>query len=86
MSRTRFLEVLLLQVVVYLALWVLYEYLASLLSVIIGVVCLAILVLSLIVELVERSNVPRWYYHLMLISIVAPAIAAGLYKLTAFFS
>ncbi len=86
MSRTRFIEIFLLQIVVYLALWVLYEYLASLLSVIIGVVCLAILFLSLLVEWVERSNVPRWYYHLMVISILAPAVAAGIYKLIAFFS
>ncbi len=77
------LEILLLQIVIYLALWVIYPYLASLLSVILGSICLAILVLSLIIELVERSNVPRWYYHLMIISALAPAIAAALFKLTA---
>jgi len=79
MTNRRALEVFLLQVVVYLLLWVVYSYLALILSMIIGGICALILLVALVVELVERSKVPRWYYVLMVISAAAPLLAMGLY-------
>ena len=37
-------------------------------------VFLAILLISWIVEKIEPSRVPRWYFHLMLASMLAPVL------------
>lgn len=79
MRKLHSLEILLAQVVLYLLLWIYDDYLASLLSLIIGSIMLFILIISLIVEWVERSNVPRWYFYLLVVSVIAPLIAALAY-------
>jgi len=77
--RIRPIEIFLFQVIIYLALWLLYDYLASLLSLLFGILGLLILIISLIVEWIERSKVPRWYFLLMLATVLAPLAAAGLF-------
>jgi len=56
--------------------WLLDEYLASLLTVILVPIFFFILVISLIAEVVERSRVPRSWFYIMLISVVIPLIIA----------
>ncbi|MCB0634492.1 MAG: hypothetical protein KDD15_32385, partial [Lewinella sp.] len=63
----------------YLILWLLNDYLASVLSLILAVISFAILLVSLGVELVERSGVPAWYYHYMLATIFAPVLSGLVY-------
>lgn len=72
---------LLIETVIYLALWLYNDYLASLLSLILGGICLALLIISLLVELIERSKVPRWYYYFMAASVLAPVVAGLVYYL-----
>ncbi len=79
MTNRRLVEIFLAQVVVYLLIWVLNNYLALILSSIFAGICLLILLVALVVELIERSKVPRWYYYLMIISTLAPLLAMGLY-------
>lgn len=79
MSKIRSIEVLLFQLIIYLIIWVFNEYLATMLSLIFGTIFLLILLISLIVEWIERSKVPRWYFSLMLMSVLAPIIAAIIY-------
>ena len=79
MTNRRLVEIFLAQVVVYLLIWVLNSYLALILSSIFAGICVLILLVSLVVELIERSKVPRWYYYLMVISTLAPLLAMGLY-------
>jgi|APTNR8051073442_1049403.scaffolds.fasta_scaffold00674_6 hypothetical protein len=79
MTNRRLVEIFLAQVVVYLLIWVLNSYLALILSLIFAGICVLILLVSLVVELIERSKVPRWYYYLMVISALAPLLAMGLY-------
>lgn len=81
MERIRPIEILLGEVVIYLIIWVFNDYMATMLSLIFGSIFLLILLVSLVVELVERSKVPRWYFTLMGISVLAPIIAAILYTL-----
>ena len=81
MRRLNTLEILLLEIVIYLALWFLNDYLGALLSAIFGGIILLILLVSLIVEWVERSKVPRWYFQLMAASVIAPVIASLVYLL-----
>lgn len=69
------IEAFLVQLVLYLFLWFLNDYLALILSLILGGIALSILVVSKMVELVESSRVPKVYYRFMVICILAPLIA-----------
>lgn len=81
MERIRPIEILLGEVVLYLIIWVFNDYMATMLSLIFGSIFLLILLVSLVVELVEKSKVPRWYFIFMGLSVLAPIIAAILYVL-----
>lgn len=72
-------EVFLIETVIYLVLWLVNDYLASMISLILACICLAILLLSLLIELVERSKVPRWYYFFMAASVLAPILSGLIY-------
>ncbi len=65
--------------VVYFLLWMADDYLATLLSFTFGGIFLFILLISLIVEWIERSKVPIWYYKFMTMSVLAPLLTAALY-------
>ena len=70
------LEVFLLEIVVYLILWFVNDYLAVVLSIIFAGVLLVALLLALASELIERSKVPRRYFTIMVLSILAPILVA----------
>lgn len=74
-------EIFLLEVIAWLGLWLLNDYLATLLTLILGAIVSAVLAIALIAEAIERSKVPRRYFYIMLLSIAAPVCAAGLYLL-----
>ena len=73
-------EIFLLETVVWLILWLLNDYMATLLTLIIGAIVLAVLLLALISEAIERSRVPRRYFYVMGLSVLAPLVAAILYQ------
>lgn len=63
------------QLLLYLLLMLYDEYAGQLLAMILGAICLAIWVISLIVELIQPSRVKRIYYLLMVSGWLAPALA-----------
>ncbi len=73
-------EIFLLETVVWLILWLLNDYMATLLTLIIGAIVLAVLLLALISEAIERSRVPRRYFYVMGLSVLSPLVAAILYQ------
>lgn len=75
-KRLKPLEIFLIEVTIYLLIWVLNDYVGSLLSIIFCFIFASILIISLLVEWIEKSKVPRWYYLFMLMSIIAPIIAS----------
>ncbi len=77
--RLRLGEIFLIEVVFYLLCWLWNDYLASMISLIFGTLFLAILLISLVVEVIERSRVPRWYFYFMLLSVLAPVLSAAVY-------
>lgn len=81
LNKIRPLELFLIQIVLYLLLWLFNDYIATLISIVFGGIFLLILIISLLVELVERSKVPRSYYIFMALSVVAPILAALFYIL-----
>jgi predicted PurR-regulated permease PerM len=78
-KRLSLLEISLIQVAVWFTLWLLDDYIAGLLTLIVTAIVLATLLIALISEMIERSKVPRLYFSVMAVSIVAPIIAAVLY-------
>ena len=76
MNRTRVFEIFLAEVIIYLVLWLSNDYLATFLSLIFFCICLLILIISIIVDWIDGSTVPRWYFMLMTASTLAPLLAA----------
>ena len=78
MKQLRPIEIFLVEVIIYLVIWMANDYLGSLLSLIFGSIFLGILVISLLAELIERSKVPKWYYTFMWISVLAPILVSAI--------
>lgn len=77
--RPSLLEIFLFEVVLWLGLWLLTDYVATLLTLAVGAIVSAILVIALLAEWVERSKVPRSYFSIMALSLLAIIVAAGIY-------
>lgn len=79
--RLGLLEIFLLEVALWLALWLINDYMATLLTLIITAIVFAILIIALLSEAIERSKVPRWYFWIMGLSVLAPVLTALVYLL-----
>ncbi len=76
---SRILNVSLFQAVIYAGLWLWDEYVASYITIIFPALLLVILVLAYIVDWIEPSRIPRWYYLLMIVSIFIPLIIGAIF-------
>ncbi len=74
-------EIFFLQLTLWLLLWLLNDYVATLLTLCIGAVVSAVLIVALLSEAVEPSKVPKRYFYVMGISILTIILAAGVYVL-----
>ncbi|MEM8906971.1 MAG: hypothetical protein AAGD05_03920 [Bacteroidota bacterium] len=63
----------------YFGLWLWDDYMASMISAVFATIFFAILLVSLIVELIEPSKVPRTYFLFMLLSVICPLLVGGLF-------
>jgi len=70
------LEAFLIQMGIYLLIWLWDDYMATVLSLILGGIALSLYLLTKMVELIDQSNVPNVYYRLMFLSFLAPFIGA----------
>jgi len=75
------IEIFLLQVIGYAALWLISDYTATLVTILFPIIFFSLLMLSLLSELVQKSKVPKWYYWFMGISIFAPIFTALIFIL-----
>jgi len=71
--------VILLQAVVYAGLWLWDEYVASYLTLIFPGIVLVVLLIAFLADLIEPSRIPKWYYGLMIISILVPLLIGALF-------
>ena len=76
LKRFATIEALLIQIIFYLLLWLWDDYMASIVSLILGGISLFVLVISYLVELVERSRVSKDYYRVMFFCFLAPLFGA----------
>lgn len=59
--------------------WMLNDYVAALLTLIVGSIVLAVLVIALIAEAIERSKVPKNYFYVMGLSLLSMVLATTIY-------
>lgn len=74
-------EIFFLQLIFWMVLWLANDFVATLLTLCIGAVVLAVLIVALLSELMERSKVPKQYFYIMGVSLLAIVLAAGVYVL-----
>jgi putative effector of murein hydrolase LrgA (UPF0299 family) len=70
--RVSLFEIFLIQVILYVVLWLLNDYIATYMSIVIPGLCLAVLTVALLSELIEPARISKKYYWFMGISIVTP--------------
>lgn len=61
------------------ATWLWNDYVASYLSIIFPGISLVILIIAVIADWIEPSRIPKWYYGLMLISILIPLLVGAIF-------
>lgn len=65
------IELFLIQIIIYTTIYLLNAYIGFLVCLVLGCISAALLILSLIFEMVDRSKVPKSYYFFMLNSAIA---------------
>ena len=76
---SRLLIVVLAESIIFSALWLWNEYVATYSTIILPGVMFVILLLSLIADWIEPSRIPKWYYFIMVITIVIPLVIGGFF-------
>lgn len=79
LKRISLLEIFLLEMVIWLGLWLSNDYVATLLTLTIGAIVSAVLIIAGLAELIERSKVPKRYFQIMGISLLSILLSALLY-------
>jgi FtsH-binding integral membrane protein len=79
MRRLRLFEIFLIQVLVYLALWLWNDYAATLFSILMVAIFSGILIVAIIAELIEKSKVPKSYFIFMFGSILIPLLVGFIF-------
>lgn len=74
MHSPRPIEIFLIQFLFYFGIWMWDDYLATMISSVFITIFFAILIISIIVELIEPSKVPRSYFYFMVISVICPLL------------
>ena len=68
------LEFFFAQVIIYAIVWLSSEYIGFFITLTFPILILSILLISLVVELIEPSKVPKAYYKYMINAILAPVV------------
>ena len=71
----------LVQLILYTLLWLYDDYVGLIISLVMAAILIALLFFSLIVELIEKSKVPRSFFIWMLISAFPPIIVSILFTI-----
>lgn len=80
-TNRRLVELFLIEVIIYLAFWFYYPFLAQILSAIAVVICFGILIVAAISEMLEPSKVSDAYFKAMFLGILSPLAAWGIITL-----
>jgi hypothetical protein len=79
MKNTIYWQLFMVECMVWLAVWLLNDYLAALLTAILGSMVFAVWLIAQISEYLEPSRVPSWYFSVLLTTLLATLATAGFY-------
>ena len=82
-KRLGYIEIMLLQCIIWAALWLVDEYMASLLTAVLVPIFAGILLVSLIAEVLDKSRVPRSFFVVLAMSVFIP-LCIGVFVYVAF--
>lgn len=71
----------LIQLIIYTLLWLYDDYLGLIISMIMAAILIGLLVFAIIIELIEKSKVPKSFFICMLLSALPPIIVSILFSL-----
>jgi hypothetical protein len=74
----RSVELALIELIIFLLLWLWDSFLAFYFTLALTFICSAVFIISLIAEWLERSRIDKFYFYAMAISVIVPWIAAGI--------
>ncbi|MCP3930471.1 MAG: hypothetical protein GY705_15370 [Bacteroidetes bacterium] len=77
--KGRIFEIFLAEIIAYFLLWLWNDYVATLLCLTLACIFLFILIISWVVEWIEPSRVPKWYFHFMILSVLAPVLVSAIF-------
>lgn len=80
MKKNYVLEVVLIEIIFFMLLWLWDEYIAFLLTLFFTAIAAGVLLISLIAELLERTKVPRNYFYWLAVSVCVPLAVAAIFK------
>lgn len=69
------------QLVIYMLLWIWYDYLATIVSLIFGLICFSILAIAIMAEWIERTRINRRFFSFILAGFLAPLVAYIFYAI-----
>ncbi len=79
--RFSYLEAGVFQLIAWLGFWLLNDYLAALLTLILACIVFSLLVIALLAEAIEQSKVPKSYFYHMGIGLLSIIMAALIYTI-----
>lgn len=79
MKNKIYWQLFMVECMVWLAVWLLNDYLAALLTAILGSMVFAVWLIAKISEYLEPSRVPSWYFSVLLTTLLATLSTAGFY-------
>jgi hypothetical protein len=81
MPKVSLIEIFLLQTIFYAILWLVNEYVASYLCLILPIVAAVVLLISWIADLIEPARIGMKYYYVMAITVITPLLVGGCFYL-----
>ncbi len=78
-NTNQFILIILLQAILYSSIWLWNEFVASYITLVFPAMILVILLISAIADWIEPSRIPKWYYVIMIVSILVPIIIGGIF-------
>lgn len=76
LSKFSYVEILLVEAIVFMAAWLVNQYIALLLTLIFVPIFLSILIISAVSELIEPTKISNNYFKILLIVSIVPVLVA----------
>lgn len=72
MRKPRIVEVVFIETIVYLLLWLWNDFIATILCLSFAGIAISVLIISLAAERFDKSKISAWYFYFMAVSFVVP--------------